>query len=120
MNVGGHARIAKSTDQNRVEIPRQTSEAVRRDRNFVGEIPVGSPVEVSQRQIGASSLDDAHRLRNDFLPNAIAGNNGNPLRRAHAGNVSTAVKCLCRDGACPVSLAAETRQAASLQENGSA
>ena len=45
VNVGGHARIAEGADQDGVEIPGQGSEAIRRDRNFVGEIAVGSPVE---------------------------------------------------------------------------
>ncbi len=45
MNVGGHARIAESADQNSVKISGQGNEAVRRHGDFVGEIAVGSPVE---------------------------------------------------------------------------
>src|SRR6266403_1138535 len=47
VNVRRHARIAECSDQDGVEIPGQGSEAICRDRNFVGEIAVGSPVEVS-------------------------------------------------------------------------
>ena len=47
VNIGGHARIAEGADQDGVEIARQGGEAVRRNGNFVGEIAVGSPVEIS-------------------------------------------------------------------------
>ncbi len=60
MNIGGHARIAKSADQDGVEIPGQHGEAVRRDRNFVGEIAVGSPVERGEFDRGTSGLHHVH------------------------------------------------------------
>ena len=120
MNVRRHARIAEGADQDGVEISCQGSEAIWRDGNSVGEITVGSPVERGQFDWRTGGLHDFYSLRNDFFSDAVTGYHGNTLGQAHAGNVSTAVKCLCRDGACSVSLVAETRQAASLQEIGSA
>src|ERR1700674_92567 len=92
MNVRGHARIAESADQYGVEIPIQHSEAIRRDRSFVGEVVIGSPVEAGYRQIRTGSLDHSYRLRNDLFPDAITGNHGNSSHSycAHARNVSTA------------------------------
>ena len=46
MNIGGHARVAKGADKDGIEIAGQGGEAVRWNRNFVGKIAVGSPVEV--------------------------------------------------------------------------
>jgi hypothetical protein len=91
MKVGGHARIAKRADEDGIEIAGQGREAVRWDRNFVGEIAVGSPVERRQFDRGPCGIYDLYGLRDDFFPDPVPGNYGNMLGRAHAGNVSTAL-----------------------------
>ena len=69
-----------------------TRMAVRRDRNFVGEIAVGSPVKWGEIDGSARGLDGVYGLGDDFFPDAVAWNHGNMHFSAHAGNVSTAVK----------------------------
>src|SRR5208282_4457426 len=81
-------------DQDGVEIPCQGGEAVRWNRNFVGEITVGSPVERRQFNCSTGGLHDSYGLRNHFFSDPVTGNHGNTLHSycTHVGNVSTAVK----------------------------
>jgi len=66
-----------------VEIAGQSGEAIGRDGDFIGEVTVGSPVERGHFDRGANGPHDIHSLRDDFLPDPVAGDYGNSLL-AHA------------------------------------
>jgi len=85
MDVRGHSGIAKSADQNSVEVAGQHLETVRRNGGAVFEVTVRAPIEVGQVNPRLRSLDYLDRLGNDFLADAIAGNDGNFLTGAHGG-----------------------------------
>src|SRR5438034_11090993 len=85
MDVRGHSGIAKSADQNSVEVAGEHLKAIRRNGRAVFEVTVRAPVEVGQVNRRLRSLDYLDRLRDDFLADAIAGNNGSFLVGAHAG-----------------------------------
>src|SRR6266496_6717783 len=91
MNVGGHARIAERADQNGVEIAGQRGKTIRRDRYVLAQVAVGAPVEVGKRQVRPGGLKHAHGLRDDFLPDSVAGNNSDPLPWAHSRKGITGV-----------------------------
>src|SRR5438105_735979 len=88
MDVRGHSGIAKSADQNGVEVAGQHLKAIWRNGDAVLEVTVRAPVEVAQVNRRLRSLDYLDRLGNDFLADAIAWDDGNFLVGAHAGKVS--------------------------------
>ena len=79
MDVGLHARIAERADQDGVEIAAQHGEAVRRNRDLVAQIAIGAPVEMGQCHLSAGGLNYLDRLWDDFLTDAVTGNNGDTL-----------------------------------------
>jgi len=83
VNVRRDARVAEGADENGVEIAGQSGEAIGRDGDFIGEVTVGSPVERGHFDRGANGPHDIHSLRDDFLPDPVAGDYGNSLL-AHA------------------------------------
>jgi hypothetical protein len=50
-----------------------------RDSDTVSKITISAPVELTQLDRGTCRLHDPYSLRNDFLPDAIPGNNGDTL-----------------------------------------
>ena len=82
VDVGLDARIAECADQDGVEIAAQHGESVRRDGDSVAQIAVGAPVEIGQLHGGAGGLNDLHRLGDDFLADAVAGDDGDAFLAA--------------------------------------
>ena len=79
MDVGLDAGIAEGADQDGVEVAGEHGESVGRDGGLVAQVAVGAPVEVGQFDGGAGGLDDLDRLRNHFLADAVAGDDGDAL-----------------------------------------
>src|SRR5207253_7465932 len=63
----------------------------RRNSGAVFEVTVRAPIEVDQVNWYSGCLDYLDRLRNDFLADAIAGDDGNFLASAHRGNLPQAL-----------------------------
>src|SRR6266700_1224538 len=91
MEVRGHSGIAKSADQNGVEVAGEDLKAIRRNGGAVFEVAVRAPIEVGQVNRYSGCLDYLDRLRDDFLADAIAGNDGNCFASAHRGNLPQAL-----------------------------
>src|SRR5258708_6196308 len=91
MDVRGHAGIAKSADQNSVEVAGEHPKAIRRNGGAVFEVTVRAPIEVGQVNWYSGCLDNFDRMGNDFLADAIAGNDGNCFASAHRGNLPQAL-----------------------------
>src|SRR5438876_1889960 len=91
MDVRRHAGIAKSADQNSVEVAREHFETIRRNGGAVFEVTVRAPIEVGQVNRCLRSLDYLDRLGNDFLADAIAWDDGNCFASAHRGNLPQAL-----------------------------
>ena len=83
MDVAGDAWIAEGTDEDGVEIARQHVEAVGGDGGAVDEIAVGAPVEDSELDSRAAGADYFQGVRNNFLADAISGNNCDAFVGAH-------------------------------------
>ncbi len=79
VNVGLHARIAECADQDRVEIAAEHGEAVGRNGGLVAQIAVGAPVEIGELHGRARGLNHVYRLRNHFLADAVARDDGDAL-----------------------------------------
>ena len=76
VDVGLDPWIAECARQDRIEIAAQHGEAVGGHRDLVAKVAIGAPVEVGQLNVGAGGLNDFHRLGNDFLAYAVAGDHG--------------------------------------------
>src|SRR5437879_13821717 len=91
MDVRRHAGIAKSADQNSVEVAGEHLKTIRRNGGAVFQVTVRAPVEVGQVNWYSGCLDDLDRLRNDFLADSIAWDDGNCFASAHRGNLPQAL-----------------------------
>src|SRR5438045_818267 len=94
MNIRRHPGIAKSADQNGVEVAGQHFETIRRNGGAVLEVTVRAPVEVGQVNWYSGCLDYLDRLGNDFLADAIAWDDCNCFASAHRGNLPQALHLL--------------------------
>ena len=89
VDVGGHARIAERADEDGIEVARQHLEAVGGDGGAVDEIAVGAPVEAGELDGGARGANHFQRVGNDFLADAVSGNNCDAFGRVMVrGNTS--------------------------------
>ena len=79
VDIGLDPGIAECADQDRVEVAGEHGESVGRNRDAVAQVAVGAPVEIGQFNVGARGLDDLHRLGDDFLADAVAGDDGDAL-----------------------------------------
>ena len=76
VDVGLDPRIAEGADQNGIEVAAEHGKAVGRHGDLITQVAIGAPVEVGQLNIGAGGLNHLHRLRDDFLADAVAGDDG--------------------------------------------
>ena len=74
----------KAPSEDGVEVAGEHGESVGRDGGFVFEIAVGAPVEVGEGDGRAGGLDRLYGLRNDFLADAVAGDDCDLPFRVHA------------------------------------
>jgi hypothetical protein len=75
VDVAGDARIAQRADEDGVEIARQHVEAVGGNGGAVDEVTVGAPVEDGELDRRAAGTHHFECVRNNFLPDAVSGNN---------------------------------------------
>ena len=83
MNVRGDAGISERADEDGVEVTGESCEAVGWDGGAVFEVTVGSPVEIGEVERRAGSFDNPDCLRDYFLADAVAGNDGDSLAGGH-------------------------------------
>ena len=84
MNIRRDTRIAKCSKEDGVKLTRQHGEPVRRHRRLIREIAIRSPVKRCEFHCRARGLNDLHRLRDDFLTDSVAGDDGNYSLFTHA------------------------------------
>jgi hypothetical protein len=83
MNVRRHPRIAESAYHDGLELAPQHGEAVRRDRDTVGHVARGAPVELVKFDSRTRGSNDLNGLWNHLLPDPIAGKDCNLLSGSH-------------------------------------
>ena len=93
VNVRLHPRIAECA-RRKSHRNRAPAWRIRRAEPWsVAQIAVGAPVELSELDRRAGGLNDLNRLRNHFLADPVAGDDGDPFLacvfRVHGRNVNT-------------------------------
>ncbi len=83
VNVGGHAGIAERADKDGVEVAGQHVKAVGWDGGAVDEVAVGSPIEEGELDGGARGANHFKRVGNDFLADAVSGNDCDAFGLGH-------------------------------------
>jgi folate-binding protein YgfZ len=126
MKVGLDPRIAESTDKNRIEVASQQGKAVDRNGCAITQVAVRAPIEMSEFDRSAGGLNNIHSLRNDFLADAVSGNNSDAFFRAiffrailcvhgRKGNTIAIIESRAMG---PTALQIQSRSSGSIQDDG--